>query len=214
VSHADREQVIALLKAAFVQGRLTKEELDARVGQTFTSRTHADLAGLTADLPAGLIEAQPPRKPARACARPQAGKVVLVGTAVIIPPAIVVAAFLTGNEQLGQVSLLIIPWYLIAWIIAGAQMLANWHDRRSRRQLPPGPAQRGQVLEGEQDGGIGDDFILYEVRNDVRAGHVPGHGVIRRSWRSLPVSRDQRSRSKWRHPAGFTRVDNLERWNG
>src|SRR5216110_986159 len=28
-SHADREHVIAMLKAAFVQGRLTKDELDA-----------------------------------------------------------------------------------------------------------------------------------------------------------------------------------------
>jgi hypothetical protein len=30
-SHADREQVIGTLKAAFVQGRLTKDELDQRV---------------------------------------------------------------------------------------------------------------------------------------------------------------------------------------
>ena len=37
-----------MLKAAFVQGRLTKDELDARVGQTFASRTYADLAALTA----------------------------------------------------------------------------------------------------------------------------------------------------------------------
>jgi len=31
-SHADREQVVEVLKAAYVQGRLTKDELDARVG--------------------------------------------------------------------------------------------------------------------------------------------------------------------------------------
>ena len=31
-SHADREQVIDVLKAAFVQDRLTKDEFDARVG--------------------------------------------------------------------------------------------------------------------------------------------------------------------------------------
>ena len=140
-SHADREQVIALLKAAFVQGRLTKDELDARASQAFASRTYADLAALTADLPAGLIDAGPPRKPARARAKRPVGKVVLVSTGVIIPPAMVVAAFLTGNEELTKLSLLIIPWYFIAWIVAGAQMLANWHDRRSRGQLPPGPAR-------------------------------------------------------------------------
>src|SRR5690349_1617473 len=41
-SHADREQTIDSLKAAFVQGRLTKDEFDARVGQTLISRTYAD----------------------------------------------------------------------------------------------------------------------------------------------------------------------------
>src|SRR5262252_5811690 len=52
--HADREQVIGVLKAAFVQGRLGKDELNARVGQALAARTNADLATLTADLPAGL----------------------------------------------------------------------------------------------------------------------------------------------------------------
>jgi len=55
--------VIAILTVAFGQGRLTKDELDARVGQTFAMRSYAELAGVTADLPAGLTVA--PR-----CARP------------------------------------------------------------------------------------------------------------------------------------------------
>jgi Domain of unknown function (DUF1707) len=49
-SDADREQVIDLLEAAFVHGRLTKDDLDTRVGHALTSRTHADLAALTADI--------------------------------------------------------------------------------------------------------------------------------------------------------------------
>jgi hypothetical protein len=65
-SDADRDQVIDVLKAAFVQGRLTKDEFDARVGATLASRTYADLAAGTSDIPAGLIGAQPERKPARA----------------------------------------------------------------------------------------------------------------------------------------------------
>ena len=63
VSHADRERVIGTLKAAFVQGRLAKDEFDARVGHALASRTYADLAALTADIPAGLTGAQPPRNP-------------------------------------------------------------------------------------------------------------------------------------------------------
>jgi hypothetical protein len=58
-SRADREQVIGALKAAFVQGRLAKDEFDLRVSQTFASRTYAELAALTADLPAGLTAAKP-----------------------------------------------------------------------------------------------------------------------------------------------------------
>jgi hypothetical protein len=49
-SDADREQVIGVLKAAFVQGRLTKDELDARAGHALGAQSHADLAALIADL--------------------------------------------------------------------------------------------------------------------------------------------------------------------
>jgi hypothetical protein len=59
-SHADREQVIGTLKAAFVLGLLDKDEFDLRVSQTFASRTYADLAAVTADIPAGLSLARPP----------------------------------------------------------------------------------------------------------------------------------------------------------
>ena len=48
-SHADREQVVDALKAAFVQGRLPKDEFDTRVGQAFAARTYAELAALTAE---------------------------------------------------------------------------------------------------------------------------------------------------------------------
>jgi hypothetical protein len=65
-SHADREQVIGTLKTAFVQGRLGTNELNARVGQALAARTYADLAALTADLPAGLVAAEPSHQPARA----------------------------------------------------------------------------------------------------------------------------------------------------
>ena len=64
-SQADREHVIGSLKAAFVQGRLTKDELDLRAGQTFAARTYWELAAVTADLPAGLTTASPPGQPSR-----------------------------------------------------------------------------------------------------------------------------------------------------
>ena len=59
-SHADRDGVISTLKSAYVLGFVTKPEFDARVSQTLAARTHADLAGVTSDLPAWLAAAQPP----------------------------------------------------------------------------------------------------------------------------------------------------------
>ena len=44
-SHADREQAIEVLKAAFVQGWLNRDEFDLRVGQALVSQTWADDRG-------------------------------------------------------------------------------------------------------------------------------------------------------------------------
>jgi Zn-dependent protease len=52
-STADRERSLEVVKASFVEGRLTKEELDLRVGQVLVSRFFAELMTLTADLPVG-----------------------------------------------------------------------------------------------------------------------------------------------------------------
>jgi DUF1707 SHOCT-like domain len=192
VPHADREQAIDLFKAAFVQGRLTMGELDARVGQALASPTHAELAMLTADLPAGLIAALPRRKSARTRPRPPVRKVV-AGASLTIPPAALLAvAFLTGNEQVSEVCFLVISWFLIAWILAGTQMLGRWYDKRSGGPLPSRSAQHGRELEGEQDNRPGGDLTLSEARRGVRARHLPGPGIIQRAWRALPGCQHQR----------------------
>jgi DUF1707 SHOCT-like domain len=59
-SRADREQAAEQLKVAFVQGRLDRDEFDARVGQALTARTCTELATVTADLPAVPTAARPP----------------------------------------------------------------------------------------------------------------------------------------------------------
>lgn len=54
-SRDDREQVVSLLRVAYVQGRLTKDEFDQRLAKALAPGTYAELAALTADLaaPAG-----------------------------------------------------------------------------------------------------------------------------------------------------------------
>ena len=139
-SHADREQVIDTLKAAFVQGLLTKDELDARVGQAFASRTHAELAAVTTGIPAGPAPAQPLRKPARAQARPPENEAVdssqnkvvnacAGATVAVLALYVAVYAFHAGNFGLLSVVLLAIAGALS---VAGIRMISSLREKRSR----------------------------------------------------------------------------------
>jgi len=133
-SHADRERVIGTLKAAFVQGRLIKDELDLRVGQTLTARTYAELATLTADLPAGLADAAPPRP---AAARRPMSNVARGGLCV----AMAVAAPVVLSFSIGRAAfLLFTPFYFMALAVLTAETLVSWQDRRSGGQPPRRPA--------------------------------------------------------------------------
>jgi hypothetical protein len=97
-SRADRERVIDLLKAAFVQGRLTRDEFDARVGQALASRTNWELAGVTFDIPAELIGALPRRPPDRARRRISMNTAVTAGACLVaVAPAGLMAALLIGS---------------------------------------------------------------------------------------------------------------------
>jgi Domain of unknown function (DUF1707) len=136
-AHSDRELVIEVLKGAFVQGRLTKDEFDARVGQTFTSQTYAELAVVTADIPAGPIEARRQRKPRRQASR----QVVAWRTGVVIAAVILVTAFLTGN---GPLIYLAVSTVFEAGLIAVAQLL---YSRKQRRF--GGPSRPRRPLEGQ-----------------------------------------------------------------
>ena len=143
-SHADRERVIDALKAAFVEGCVTKEEFDARVSQAFGSRTYADLSRVTADLPADLAAAQSPSmpapsRPARATGRPQTGMRpasrdgVVVATAVLACMGWAVAAV----AIIPLAALLAIVSGMVSLCMGGAQLVRSRRERRSHRQLPP-----------------------------------------------------------------------------
>ena len=142
-SRADREQVIDTLKAAFVQGLLTKDELDARVGQAFASRTRAELAAVTTGIPAGPAPAQPLRKPARAQARPpeneaadsSQNKVVNAcagATATALALGVALYAFHAGNFGLLFVVLVVLLAIAGAWSVAGIRMISSLREKRSR----------------------------------------------------------------------------------
>ncbi|MGH3187817.1 MAG: DUF1707 and DUF4190 domain-containing protein [Streptosporangiaceae bacterium] len=66
-STADRDHAIEVVKASFAEGRLTRAELDLRVGQALVSRYFPELMTLIADLPVGPFGRLPrhPATPAR-----------------------------------------------------------------------------------------------------------------------------------------------------
>ena len=155
-SHADREQVIDMLKAAFVHGRVTKDEFDARVGRAFASRTYAELAAVTADIPARQIADQPPGNPACAQGRPTMSHATKARRCVVIALAMMTVATFAPD---GPALFLFAPLGLtgfdgcrcpdsrhtareaLPWPAGGAQHLTRGGERPSAQRLPPRPRQ-------------------------------------------------------------------------
>ena len=140
-SGADREQAIELLKVAFVQGRLTQDELDTRVGQALASRTYADLADLTGDIPAGPAGAEPAGTPARTLAKAARRS----GVCLLIAFALVGVVALIGAEA----------WVPLAFFPGSrrsSRRRAFWGTGRStpgRSGAPAGSCRRGAGTAGE-----------------------------------------------------------------
>jgi Domain of unknown function (DUF1707) len=167
VSDADREQAIGILKGAFVEGRLTKDELVARAGLTFAAQTYAELTVVTADLPAGLADATAhgravqPRAPRPMSMAAKAG--IWITIAVGVPVVLSVA---TGGAQL---FLLVTPFYFMALAFLGAEIVTSRQKQRSdHRQLPPRPAPGLGGRESSLPRPAGPDEPLLAVRRGQR----------------------------------------------
>ena len=131
-----REQTTRTLQAALVQGRLTEDEYDERMGQVSASRSHADLAALTADLPVGRMDAQarpPTARDARICASMSIAAASVVAAVLLWQPdnALAFLAFI-----IAAITVLIVP------IVTVGVMVDVRHQKKSGGPLPPGPARR------------------------------------------------------------------------
>ena len=149
--HADREQAIEALKAAFVHGRLTKAEFDTlALGQALSARTCADLAALTADIaaaPSGPLAASPARPPAPARRPPLAraaagsgGCLFIAAAAMMIHAHLDPGATPTPHDSWAKYFFLIaLAAVLTALVILVHGVGTFVENRRSRGQLPPRP---------------------------------------------------------------------------
>jgi hypothetical protein len=192
-SRADRERVVELLKVAFVQGRLTQDELDTRVGLALASRTYADLDEFTADIPAGPAAVEPAAEPASTPARTLARAARRSGICVLVAFAQVgiVALVNSDSERLAGLAIFLgIVAVIAASGFLGYGVVDAWQERRSRGQLPPSHRD-GRGLQGGRSGGTGRDPALPGARFDQTR---PGQTRT-----ALPSHRPGRDR---RHPYG------------
>jgi hypothetical protein len=95
-SPADRERTILVLQRSFVEGRLTRDELDERLGFALASRDFYDLMSLTGDLPVGPFGRLPAHPSSRQFPKRQPTLDPLVLTLAWLAVAIAIWAIVTA----------------------------------------------------------------------------------------------------------------------
>ena len=138
-ANADREHAIGMLKNAYVQGLLDKDEFDRRVSQAFASRTYAELAAVTGDLPAS--------EPAPAPAVPEEGwltvkRAAIISACLLVPTALATVLGVPIFDHYDQPALIMLPVvaFFLATLISVPLVAEALHQRRARPQLPEAPA--------------------------------------------------------------------------
>jgi len=134
---------------------------DLRVGQALTSRTYAQLAAVTADLPAGLTAAGPPEPAQPASKRPvllRPGAVAAMAT-VLYLPMWALAAVLPRNSDadandvvnlVGGATRVYI--FVLVSACAWAQVLASHREERLAWTAPGRAHGRGTSRTGSSPG--------------------------------------------------------------
>jgi hypothetical protein len=173
--HADRERVIEALKDAFMQGRLTGEELGTRTGQALAARTYAELNTVTADIPGAPRLHDPPDLARR---WPLATAAVKSGCFLAIATAIAVSGNMIDNSTPNApgpsphhgwtrlLLLLTLTLMVTALVILGRGVAASVEQRRSRKQLPPRSGPGAHALDAGLHDGAGHDLVPPGPRTD------------------------------------------------
>src|SRR3954447_15755838 len=137
-SDAERERVVAFLRDHALEGRLTHEELEDRIGEAYAAVTVGDLERLIADLPRRQQPAPRPRRQVRHRRRNRpAPALIVAGVALLClaGPMMIVAGVLAVLAIVFALSFVFGPFILIALLV----VLAN------RRRRPPPPMRWGRV---------------------------------------------------------------------
>jgi hypothetical protein len=162
-SHADREQVVGALQAAFVQGRLTQDELGARAGQVYASRTYAELAEVIDDLPTPLTGPKRTRRPPW-----RATKRAWWFEYAVFVPGVVAVILLPGGPQTTRVTFAIFAAvaYPLFWSLGALTIIASrnpktapaqqigalpWYEREQAASTLKAALAQGRLTQDEHD---------------------------------------------------------------
>jgi hypothetical protein len=169
-----REQVTRALKAALVQGRLTEDEYDERIGCASASLSRAELAALTADLPVGRMDAP---------ARPPTAKDVRIGVSVSIAAASVAAAILLWQPDNGlafMAFLVAAVTLLVAPIVTVGVLVDVRSQKRSGGQLPSWPAPGAGGTPSQRPASVPTELLPPVDRSQQRTAEAARSDLARR----------------------------------
>jgi uncharacterized membrane protein len=134
-SDADRERAVEVLKSGFTDGRLPKDEYDARLHHAYTAPTRFDLEQVTAQLPGGgpglFAPPAKPRTNSLAIASLACGAGQLVAWPLSTVPAVVLGHVArkqirrTGENGAGlALAGLVLGWVGVAVIVAAVAFIS------------------------------------------------------------------------------------------
>ena len=129
-SNADREQVVARLAEAHVEGRLTVEELDHLTGEAHAARTLRDLDLVCANLPGTAVAQAAAAEVEVDVRRPYTGGQIAGATALtILVPAgrlvgLIVALSLLRGETLPERRRMLVTWAYVCAAVLTLEIVA------------------------------------------------------------------------------------------
>ena len=149
----DRDRIAGILGTAYTEGRLAKDEYDARLGAALSARTYGDLDELMTDLPAPPAMAGPVAGPVGVAPAPRTNGYAIASLACGVAqfaafpfatiPAIVLGHMAmsrirrTGERGAGlAIAGLVLGWGAVALAVIGVVMLIAGMGAMSGMPMP------------------------------------------------------------------------------
>jgi Domain of unknown function (DUF1707) len=168
-SDSEREQVAGALQAAFVQGRLTQEELSARAEQTYAAKTYADLTEVIADLPTELTGTISQRAPWRATKGAW-----WFEYAAFLPGIVAIIALPNGpGTTIRTLIVFAAVIYPVFWTLGVLKAVASRHAKpAAEQQAAQLPWHEREQATGALKAALAQGRLT-EEEHDARAAQVP-----------------------------------------